>query len=780
MNWTLEPIFDSTLAGGLLTAMVIAALWTITPRGLNRSRRRTVRALRTVAAIAVLLTMWRPAMVRQDNRPATASLAIAIDVSRSMTLASGDATAGQSRWDQQREVLNQLARGLSGLDDQLRVDLIAYEANAEAVGSSSAGQFDDLLDTTARWQPDGNVTDLAGPLAQSVQQSRERPLTGIILMGDGLQTATADDLQTPRDARQISRLIGAQGIPLWTVLLGPPSGVGAARDVAIDSLDDSLRLFSGNETDIRFELKLSGLVGTPVNVTLGWVREDDSGANGGLNQEMQSPRIVAQRTVTASDVSETVAMSLPVVAPEPGRYRLIASAEPVAGEAILQNNRQVAFVDVREGGGRVLVLEGAVRLETTDLRRALQQFPDLELTYRWIPRDTANRWPIDLGGDLAGGRYDIVVLGDLHAASLGAEQLELLKESVSAGMGLVTVGGVDAYGSGGYADSPLQDVLPVDLDSTSVREPGLPLSQNSDESAQVKGPITLQIQTPHPITSIELSDNDQEASWSILPPQPGANAWEGVKVAPGTQVLLVDSADHPMMVIGQYGRGRVASLAFDSTWIWWRQGYDEFHRRFWRQLMLWCLARDEDDEEPIRLELERRRWTTSQSTKFNAMWQPSENEDESLKLELIGPDGTEDLEATSIQTSDRQSTVTSSGALETSVAGFYQLKATLGERSAAIDFQVIDDTRELAMVATDHELLRQLSAASEETGGRSFRPEQVSELVEEIQSRRTRAERIVIEKSRLGDDPVSGWLVFGVFAIALCTEWALRRRWGVA
>ena len=38
----------------------------------------------------------------------------------------------------------------------------------------------------------------------------------------------------------------------------------------------------------------------------------------------------------------------------------------------------------------------------------------------------------------------------------------------------------------------------------------------------------------------------------------------------------------------------------------------------------------------------------------------------------------------------------------------------------------------------------------------------------------------IVEKYRLGDGPISGWIVFLIFAAALGGEWFLRRRWGIA
>ena len=65
-------------------------------------------------------------------------------------------------------------------------------------------------------------------------------------------------------------------------------------------------------------------------------------------------------------------------------------------------------------------------------------------------------------------------------------------------------------------------------------------------------------------------------------------------------------------------------------------------------------------------------------------------------------------------------------------------------------------------------------------GGAAFLPENIDELITKIKERRTLAETPVVEKFRLGDGPFTAWLLFGIFAGALSSEWFLRRQWGLA
>ncbi|MEO9933973.1 VWA domain-containing protein [Rhodopirellula bahusiensis] len=783
MSWSLDPIYDSLPVALLLVGLIATMLFTILPPGVSGRRRQGLLLLRGLASIALALVLLRPALVRSDNRPAAATLAIAVDTSASTNLPSD---GSEDRWEQQRRTLERLAAGLSDSDQALQVVVMGFDASANVIGESGTSDLQTLTQRVGEIEHSGKETDLSSPLLMAMNRGRNSPLTGVAVFSDGTQITNRSEGSDAEqsDPRREARLVGAMGVPVWTVPLGPPAEASRRIDLAIESLPETFRMFTGNESNVSFDVLTRGIVQSPAKVSLQWI--DSAGQTS----------IAATRTVTPESLEQTTAIDVPVLAPKPGQYRLVASVETRSGETITDNNSQVAFVDVREGGGRVLYLEGTPRLEQKDLRWALGRFLDLELTYRWIPRDTVGAWPIDLVDDFSRGRYDVVILGDLHSSALGDEQLQELADSVGEGTALIMLGGEHTYSRGGYATTPLAKVLPVQLDDRQRQPPG-PLDASrrlGDEDDPMRQAVMLQPSTAHPITSIQAGQRGGPIGWSDLPPMPGANRWSSVRVAAGVQVLLSTARDEPMMVVGEYGRGRVATLAFDSTWTWRRAGLGDFHRRFWRQLILWSLAREDSSQQTIQLELSPRRFVATEPPSFNATMRgelsalPSNR---SLQAEVILSSGETLVVPMSSTNSTGDSAVSLSGQLPTLPAGFHRLRvapAADGSSSdsggtieaAEVAFQVLDDTRELTASATDHSLLRQIASATSGSGGRVFEPEQIDELVELIQSRRTESTRTVIEKFRLGDGPVSGWFIFLLFAGALSVEWFLRRQWGLA
>ena len=83
--------------------------------------------------------------------------------------------------------------------------------------------------------------------------------------------------------------------------------------------------------------------------------------------------------------------------------------------------------------------------------------------------------------------YSLVILGDVPYRSLPEGALDILGVYVrDLGGGLLTLGGENAYGLGGYKDTPLAAMLPVEMESESRRDiPTLALAMVVDKSGSM-------------------------------------------------------------------------------------------------------------------------------------------------------------------------------------------------------------------------------------------------------------------------------------------------------
>ena len=126
----------------------------------------------------------------------------------------------------------------------------------------------------------------------------------------------------------------------------------------------------------------------------------------------------------------------------------------VAGDNVIQNNRVAAYVDIK-GKPIIAIVEGEEE-EGRELNKILEAANiDVKLF-------TPSTLPAALE-ELR--KYHGIVLCDVAAEDLKDGKLELLKSYVKElGRGLLVTGGDNSYALGGYMGTPLEDMLPVDLD----------------------------------------------------------------------------------------------------------------------------------------------------------------------------------------------------------------------------------------------------------------------------------------------------------------------------
>ncbi|MBW3667530.1 MAG: VWA domain-containing protein, partial [Actinobacteria bacterium] len=150
-------------------------------------------------------------------------------------------------------------------------------------------------------------------------------------------------------------------------------------------------------------------------------------------------------------------VSFDVEAGAPGLQELSARVR-LPGDAVAENDETRGAVEVR-GPASVLLVEGGEAdaglleeaLESRGLvveRVGIEEMPGLQ--------------------DLSVHRA--VVLVDVSARDLSTEKMNALDGFVrNMGRGLVVVGGTHAYGLGGYRDTPLEALLPVDSEATDAK-----------------------------------------------------------------------------------------------------------------------------------------------------------------------------------------------------------------------------------------------------------------------------------------------------------------------
>ncbi len=770
LDWTVEPMFGSYFAtGGLILAM-LAAWWFIgSDRALTFKQKATLSLLRLAMILIVGFLLLRPALTFTRTSQTPHSIAVLVDTSASMNLPSG--IDNKSRWEIQKQAVDAIQTASRSLGEEVTWALYGYDRQMLRLspiyseGSSTNGG---LLGSENTWaamprKPEGTVTDVGRGLSQILETPSDPPLLSVIWMGDGAQTVRADTSKAQQAVRSLTQL----DIPLFIVGIGPRSGSDMTRDQSIEGVPDQLEAFAKNTVAVRGTLRATGLQNRELKIEALMI---PSGSESG-----KKPTVLNQVIVAATSADQTIPFSLPIVAPEKGLYQVVIKAEGVEGEATLLNNEQTCFINVRDQGSRVLYLEGAPRQEQQFIRRALSDSPDLKIDFLWAPEAARKRWPLPLEPQLTGDTYDCVILGDLDSDALGPENLRLLVELIQRGAGLITLGGFHAYSSGGYADTKLAEVLPVKLNSAWRQKFGQP----DNKAGQIDGPLQLIPRAEHPV--VMLGDNALNR-WKEVKPLIGANRWNGLAERPGVQWIAQSQADDPLIVSGESGSGRVLSIAFDSSYLWWRQGKSDVHRQFWRQAVLWTMRR-RPPVEGLQIEMPRRTFSLGDATDYSIIWTPGADGRSMPKdIQIRWSRDGQDL-GPLVPSKDGENRLI--GKLNSlGEAGRYELIARYNDGNgqpaeARLPFVVVDMALEKIQSAPDWPLINQLATLNQNAGGRIVAPESASEIVDAIKTIRESATIDIVQTYRLGDGPIDSWFAFICIAGLLCIQWGLRKSWNL-
>lgn len=734
---------------------MLASLWlTLSMHGISLKGRLTLMLLR-LAAVGILLLGWlRPGFISTTERDSPGAIAVLMDRSQSMTLPSD--SARQSRWEMQQEVWK----------------AIVSQTNLEIGGTKIVPYFYDALPAAAkpddlpsladafRAPPEGRLTDLGRTLSEIGRLQLDPPLRAVILMGDATQTLIPAEVDASVVAGQMARL----DQPIMLVGIGPQQEKSLIRDLSIEGMPERFSAFIKKELNVRLVANIQGMQNEPIVVSLKM-------RSGGQEQ------IVASRIVQASSGNEKMPLDFRIIVANEGEYLLEATAELQdrdSREQFKANNTVQSFVSVREGGVKILYLYGQPLFEQKFLRRSLDESLDFEVEYKWFEERLAKRGPINFPQASNLNEYDVIILHDVDASAISRSDQQRIARRVRAGSGILFMGGYHSFDAGGYANSDLRNLFPVELNRR-----GQAFDRPIDQDLHITGTVRLIPTRPHPITTLLPTEPDNGNLWKKLTLE-GANRLGPLTAAPGVQRLLESQNGDSLLVTGDFGNGRVLAFAGDTTYLWWGEGFKKAHQQFWRQAILWLVQR-ESLQEGFRLDMDRRRLLIDETPDLAIEWfGGSDNKPvpKDVNIELFR-DG-ERLQR--LPTRNAGQPLQSATINGLSKPGLYKAVLTSGgdggtEYRSELAFIVRDESRELSRPAADWQMMNNIVSANRAAGGRLIRPDEISDAIDFLSTRQEATRVTTIEKRRLGDAAWDAWLYLVAFCIFMSVEWALRKAW---
>jgi hypothetical protein len=717
-------------------------------------RRFLLIAIRLAAFFAVVACMTRPTLISSRKARQQGTILVLADASESMTVADG--TSGRTRWDDMVTSLANATPAARRLIEQGGVEIAVWTFDRELrpLPGTSADPFP--LGTWSARTTSGE-TAIGGAIAEALRTTVGRQIAGVMVLSDGAQHA-----YPPRDVppQTAARGLAELGVPLWSITFGQQRGNGQGRDAAVTNLAVDETVYLENMLEVAGRVRLEGLAGQSAAVVLLAERGD------GRVEE------VARTTVSTPGEIGEQPIRLEWIPKSLGERKLTLRVEPQDGEVVVTNNELSTFVNVIDGGLRVLYLEGALRVEQRFLRRALAASPDIHVDFRWIDSSRRDTWPVDLSRTLTAD-YDVILIGDLDSSALRPDDLITILAKVEAGTGIGLLGGFHAFEAGGWASSALGRLMPFEPDRLGRQ----PFDQPVRPGLHIQGPLQMQPDGRFGTVSIlrlGKNDTDSKAVWEKLPPLAGANRLGAL--VPTAKPLAVTSQGAPLLVAREFGAGRVLAFAADSTWRWVMRGAGEVHRRFWRQLVLWLARKDDTDADTVWLRLAQRRLAPGTPLEFDAGITGSDGEartDAVAEAVVVSPSG-----------QSRPVRVVSAGeAFSGTVSecvepGDWRLVVRVrlpGDdepRERSSRFTVFRQDLELANPRANPLLMRQLAEA---TPGGVRLPEEIPSIFEELGSRPA----VYESREQWTSTPWNAPPVLLLLGALLVTEWFLRKRWGL-
>ena len=738
--------FRPTLATFLATAIVLATA-TVTWRTYLQVRansrpvdRAVLIGLRLTLLALLVVCLFRPVLVLSQIVPQQNFLGILVDDSRSMQIADRD---GDTRADFVSEQLGgNEAPLLAELADRFALRLFRFSS------------FTDRVESVGDLAYDGTQTHLGQALTRAHEELTGVPLSGLVVVSDGADNADGllPDALLP---------LQAAGVPVFAVGLGREE---YTQDIQISRVETPRSVLRGAALVVDVVVVQTGYSGQMVSLQV-----EDEG------------RIVADEPVTLPADGEPTTVRVRFAAADAGPRLFSFRIAPRPDEMVTQNNERNALVVVEDTREKILYFEGEPRWEVKFLRRAVEDDENLQLAV--LQRTAENkfmRMGVEGPDDLVGGfprtreelfQYRALILGGIEASHFTPDQLRMIADFVSErGGGLLMLGSRRSFAEGGYAGTPVADVLPVVLGESMATEDGRPGFFVETDVRPTRAGAT------HPATQIAETEQASGSRWLELPPITLVNAIRDVK--PGATTLLT-SSDESLVVLAfqRYGAGKALAFPVQDSWMWQMHAdidvEDMTHETLWRRLLRWMVDGVPDqvavDVLTDRVELDETLPLTAEVDDANY----EEINTSQVSAWITDPDG-ELLEVPMDWTADRDGEYGAS--FTPRKEGLYEVRV-----EALNDDELLGtDTAFLRVAPSDAEYYDStlrvplLERVAEETGGRFYTDQTVDTLVDDVQM--VGGGVTVVEERDLWDSPG----LLALFLLLLMGEWGYRRSRGLA
>jgi hypothetical protein len=600
--YLLDAASDPWLAGGIALAGLALVVWIYAREGRTASSvYRVLLAGLRVCLLLLMLAVLLPQLKLWFERQGWPDLAIIIDDSASMSttdryrdpqvqaaaekLSSVADLPGPERLALAQALLSRdNPDWLNTLLTQRKVKVHIYHCSTRAHRISDITEREDLKSTSQairdlRADSKNDSSQLGGAVRQALNDFRGSSLSAVVMLTDGVTTEGEDLVKVSKYAAQL-------GVPLFFVGIGDSHEI---RDLALHDVQVDEAVYVNDR--VVFEARLTGHGFGDLEVP---VQLFEKGKEGG--------KPLKEERVKVDPQGKEVKVRLVYQPTEPGDKAFVIRV-PVQGDEPPDNNRLERRVLVREAKiHKVLYIEQYPRWEYRYIKSLLERESaqirgnkaiDLRVLLLEADSDYASQDRsalVDFPTRAELNQFDVVILGDVDPkwTTRMTNHLQEIADFVrQRGGGLLMIAG-ERYAPRVYKESPLKDVLPIDLTSAPAEE------QNDRERVRGYRPELTPIGRLHPIFRFTPDENQNDEIWNRLREMYWyAEGYQAKRAAEVLAVLPIGEGGegdavaakerHPLVLQQFVGAGRSMFFGFNETWRW-RFREDELRfNQFWVQ-----------------------------------------------------------------------------------------------------------------------------------------------------------------------------------------------------
>lgn len=748
MDWSVE--FSGRIPAWLAVLIFVGAVavtvasYVLTRKQINRRYAIFLGTVRVLAAALLVLLVIRPLVILRTTEGQRASYIVLLDKSRSMSIC--DWPNLPSRLESVKALLAQPQGPVRDLLEQSSVEIHGFDA---ALSEETA------LADVASMRAEGDGTALFDALGSAAAKASGSAASGIIVFTDGLDTVGGEyGASTPVFTVGVGSKLAADGLFKDLILSG------------VEVLPDGEPVVAkGNVARISAHVEGLGCAGLLATATL----KDAAGA------------AVATERFAVDGQRGDQEVILSFTPQEKGNFKFVVEVAGDPGENILQNNLRSLNITVTDPEIKILYVEGTLRYEYRYLRRILERDPNVAfMALVRLDRDTFYQQGTVGGIELSGfpedgetlKKFNVIVLGDLDASAFSERDFANIREMVYEGGGLLMIGGYNSFGPS-YRGTAAAEILPVEISEGEQDRNEFPLELTERGEAS---PIFAGIMD-------YFSGPGRPAAGSL--PRLLGQAKLG-RPKPASAVLAVnplrrdDQGPLPVLVVGNFGGGRTAAFAVDTTWRWYAPvkgaGLESPYVRFWGQMVRWLAGYQGEEElgQPgVEAWLDKAYYALGDAVSIDARVRGEDGlltDKARLRARFEGPESADVILSRAPGAANAyggEFTPGASGAYTVNVSAEIA-GGPAGE--TALSFEVGKENLEMRRVDLDEAELRQIAALS---GGRYMPlvdfPSYAAEMAASGQTEK-KIEYISLRHRK------ALYSLFGVFVVLVTVEWFWRRR----